>query len=222
MTTSSFSSNLISEKEVKKSIAFSSSYLAEYYKKDSWKDRWNLVIPKEKGDGTFAYYNIIDYLSWLNIQTGKHFSNDPDLKIKTTNLARNITRLGEIAFCINQLTDNDHGFLGTNDKRFLLESTVVWFKEKQRFLKPINSKPAFFIDGDEQVLNCSAAINHLLDYWSIEITKQKEADLYKTLVTIYGDEQAEIILGQLILTNAIMRNIPYQELKNNQKPTQPK
>jgi hypothetical protein len=33
---------------------------------------------------------------------------------------------------------------------------------------------------------------------------------------IYGDEQAEVILGQLILTNAV-GNIPYQELKNSTK-----
>lgn len=84
----------------------------------------------------------------------------------------------------------------------------MWFKEKQRFLKPVKSEPVFFIDGKEQVLTCPQAIDRLLWYWRIEITKQKEADLYKTLVNIYGAEQAEVILGQLILTNAVGM-IPY-------------
>lgn len=214
VTSSSFSSNLISSQEVKESSA--GDKIAEYFIKNSEKDSWKSVIPQTKGGGRDAHYNTHNYLRWLNSQTSKNFSNDSDLKIKIENLAQNITRLGETAFCINQLTDNNYWFLKANDKRFILESTLVWFKESQHFLKPIRSEPAFFIDGQEQVLSCSAAITRLLSYWSIEITKQKESDLYMTLVTIYGAEQAETILGQLILTNAV-GDIQHQELKKQYK-----
>lgn len=211
---SSFSSDLISEEEVKESSL--TERLAKYFIKNAEKDSWRLAIPQTKGDGELAYSNIYNYLRWLNSHTGKNFSNDLDLKIKTPNLAQNITRLGETAFCINQLIDDNYWFLRGNDKWFILESTLVWYKEKQRFLKPIKSEPVFFIDGEEQEVSCSKALYSLREYWSIEITKQKEADLYKTLATIYGAEQAEIILGQLILTNAV-GDIQYQELKSNKK-----
>ena len=177
--------------------------IADYYIKNAEKDSWKLAIPRAKGGAYEAFGHLDSYLQWLNGHTGKNFSQERDLEIQKTELAQNINRVGETAFCIQQLIKFNKDFLKENDKWYLLDSTLSWSEWLQQIMPlTIKSEPVFFINGREKKLKCSDAINHLLFFWDIEINEHKKADFYKTLATIYGDKEAEFILRQLLLTNA--------------------
>ncbi len=180
-----------------------SERLTDFAIKQSEIDQWRLAIPQAKGRAYEAVGYLGSYLQWLNDYTRKNFSRERDLEISTTELAKNINRVGETAFCIKQLIEDDRNFLRHNDKWYLLDSTLSWAEGLQQIMPDaLRSKPVFFLNGREQELTCSHAIYTLKNAWDDEIKKHKKGDFYKTLVSIYGSEEAEFILRQLLLTNA--------------------
>lgn len=73
---------------------------ANSYIEQAARNSWMLVTPAQKGDGVYTSSKIDNYLKWLNSKSGKNFSKEQDLRVKTVNLAQNINRVGETAFCI--------------------------------------------------------------------------------------------------------------------------
>ena len=176
---------------------------ASLYTEQAARNSWMLVTPAQKGNGIYTPSKIDNYLKWLNSKSGKNFTKEQDLRVKTVNLAQNINRVGETAFCIKQLIEDDRNFLRHNDKWYLLDSTLTWAEAIEQIMPhALKSKPIFFLNGREQESTCSRAIYTLRNAWDDEIKEHKKGDFYKTLVSIYGSDKAEFILRQLLLTNA--------------------